>query len=284
MRIVSVHHERLLVNVRSNLANQILIFSDEELSCTAENVNLEPDGEVTVYVCMLVPVAGKKDSKFINAGFGSVTLWDEYNKGVSRELVVGITVDVLDADTRESIVQQSLTMKGRIGKSVLRISQRLIDLGTSTSLGSTLTSSFVISNHSDFLPLRYAVMSPPGLSADVNGGELDGRKISEGCNSVTVTVTFKVTEFGMYNKPIVVSNLSANQYWSMYEEKDEIYVQHFAEQGWITSKCFLANASPSSVETPSEDAAVIEGTLLFEGDYALPSFVAEIIAAHQVRF
>lgn len=46
----------------------------------------------------------------------------------------------------------------------------------------------------------------------------------------------------MYNKPIVVSNLSANQYWSMYEEKDEIYVQHFAEQ-----------APPPSPSTPNSE-------------------------------
>jgi hypothetical protein len=170
---------------------------------------------VTVYVCILAPIepaarprggaegeaaGGKKDKTFaaspppsrtkwtrrvphpVLIGHAASlsqasTLWDEYNKGVSRALVVGIAVEVLDPATREVIIKQGLQMKGRIGKSIMRLSAKIIDLGVSAELGEDLRASFVISNHSDLLPLRYAVLPPPGIRIlGATMGELDGRK------------------------------------------------------------------------------------------------------------
>jgi hypothetical protein len=279
LRIESVHPEPLLLTLRSNLANQILIFSDEELSCPAENLSLPGEGCVTVYVCMLVPVAGKKDVKFNNVGFGSVTLWDEYNKGVSRELVVGITVEVIDPVTKESIVQKGLQMKGRIGKSVLRLNTSFIDLGCCKTVGHTITSSFVISNHSDLLPLRFAVMPPQGVTVSVSGGELEGRKKSEGSSSITVDVTFRCNDYGLYLQPIVVSNLSAYQYWSAYEEKYEIFLQHFADQGCVQSEPDACDDAGQGVEQVERGGGMCTGVHL-EKNYALPQFIDQVVVAY----
>jgi len=49
---------------------------------------------LTMYVCILAPVEKKEKpkSKIWDAGgFGANSLWEDYNKGVSRDLIVGIT-------------------------------------------------------------------------------------------------------------------------------------------------------------------------------------------------
>jgi len=49
---------------------------------------------LTMYVCILAPVEKKEKSKgkiWDAGGFGANSLWEDYNKGVSRDLIVGIT-------------------------------------------------------------------------------------------------------------------------------------------------------------------------------------------------
>ena len=111
--------DAVLLSIRSNLANQILIFADKELSMRAENLVLPPKvagdkpPELTVFVCILAPVekkegsigsktnssrtddmASRTDEKAsrtddIAKRFGTTSLWGEYNKGMTRELIVG---------------------------------------------------------------------------------------------------------------------------------------------------------------------------------------------------
>jgi hypothetical protein len=185
--IESAHElSSVLLSIRSNLTNQILIFADKDLSVRAEHVHLPPKIQdfpppvVTVYVCILAPVEKKekessKLTKMLDAGgFGATSLWDEYNKGISRDLIVGIMVDVLDGLSKESIVQQGFQMKGRIGKSIMRISPKLVDFGSSRTIPHRLSGSFVVSNHSDHLPLRFIIDAHPDVVLSKTRAELEG--------------------------------------------------------------------------------------------------------------
>ena len=197
--------DAVLLSIRSNLANQILIFADKELSMRAENLLLPPKvagdkaPELTVFVCILAPVekkegsvgsktnssrtddmASRTDEKAsrtddIAKRFGTTSLWGEYNKGITRELIVGITVDVLDAESKESIVQQGFQMKGRIGKSIVGLGSKSIDLGCSRytcsrTIGQTLTGSLLVTNHSENLPLTFEIRAPPSITLTRTSG------------------------------------------------------------------------------------------------------------------
>ena len=74
----------------------------------------------------------------------------------------------------ESIVQQGFQMKGRIGKSIMRISPKLVDFGSSRTIPHRLSGSFVVSNHSDHLPLRFIIDAHPDVVLSKTRAELEG--------------------------------------------------------------------------------------------------------------
>jgi len=101
-------------------------------------------------------------------------------------------------------------MKGRIGKSILKLSAASIDLGMSWQLGQTLQGALVVSNHSDLLPLRYQIEAPEGVELDSRRGELTGRKKSDADSHRRVGLTLRCEEWGHLLQQLTVTNLSAS--------------------------------------------------------------------------
>jgi hypothetical protein len=249
--VIESAHERenVLISIRSNLAHQIIIYADHQHSMRAENLALpckvagQPAPQLTVFVCIRAPVEKKeKDhaSKLSNlrdaGGFCAKSLWDEYNKGVSRELIVGITVDVIDSDTRESIVQQGLQMKGRIGKSLMRLSTKVLDLGHTMTLGQKLRGEFSVMNLSDYLPLRFLITAPAAVQMSRSAAErteLEGHKKGGPASTATVSFTLQSSEWGHFLELIEVKNMSAS-HWSRHEDTHSVIVQHWADPGILT--------------------------------------------------
>ena len=110
--------------MQSNLANQVFIFQDRELTKPAvdleadkkpgnfQEISLKPLFNTTVYVCLQPS-----------------TKSDTYSKGQCRNLVGGIRVKVYEAGSKGLLDEVFIKFTALVGKSILQLSSTFIDLG-----------------------------------------------------------------------------------------------------------------------------------------------------------
>jgi len=170
-------------------------------------------------------------------------------------------------------------MKGRIGKSIMRLSTKFIDFGVSKALGQTLRGEFSVSNHSDRMPLRFLTTAPAAVQISRSAGErteLEGSKNGKQASTAAVAFALQRSEWGHFLELIEVKNLSAS-HWSWHEEREccetqSVIVQHLADPGILT---VVADEGGAGGE--SAGAADAEHTVDLGINYVMPHFLQTLL-------
>lgn len=95
-----------------------------------------------------------------------------------RKVSGGITVTATDAEGR--VVQEAhVPFTLLAGRSLLRVSEATLDLGTVHSLGSRLTGNVTLSNASPELPLRWRIERPTSFKFSQLDGVLGAAQVRD---------------------------------------------------------------------------------------------------------
>ncbi|RIA92609.1 hypothetical protein C1645_820444 [Glomus cerebriforme] len=197
--VENISDDDVYITAQSNLSLQVSVFLDENgIRGQVSKTLLKKKSVTTVWVALhpnllsVVPTSRRN----VNAGTTTGSSVNGTNivdrniisNGECRELIGGIKFSVqVKENTRSSFTQKSdetelieaitQTVKfiSLIGRSILSVSEKLISLGSTTSIGETFYGSFTIRNMSSRLPLDYVVECPSGnILLDRTYGSLDG--------------------------------------------------------------------------------------------------------------
>ncbi len=119
----------LSLSAQSNLASQVFLFRDKELSQPATDIVLPSTATYTLYICL------QPNKKRLN---------EIYIDGTCRDIVGGIRVKAVeltstDADGCLTVAhEETIKFVAVLGKSILSVSHKNIDLGTVHRLGKQL--------------------------------------------------------------------------------------------------------------------------------------------------
>ncbi|CAG8447057.1 5601_t:CDS:2 [Ambispora gerdemannii] len=153
----------------------------------------------------------------------------------------------LDSEQEELVtaIMQTVKFTSLIGRSVLSVSEKIINLSTTSTIGETFYGSFTLQNLSSHLPLNYLVESPSGsIILDRSRGTLGGwsRQRSKSITKINSTevgtpldtlsdedtsqaiISFKVTssKYGLFRQSIIVTNLNNTE--QVFEVEVRLYV------------------------------------------------------------
>jgi hypothetical protein len=199
LTVENISDEDVYITAQSNLSLQVSVFLDENgIRGQVSETLLKKKSKTTVWVALhpnllsVVPTARRNANTGTTAG-SSVSGTNNTDRnaianGECRELIGGIKFSVkVKESTHSSFAQKTNEMElieaitqtvkfiSLIGRSILSVSEKLISLGSTASIGETFYGSFTIRNMSSRLPLDYEIECPSGnILLDRIYGTLDG--------------------------------------------------------------------------------------------------------------
>ncbi|CAG8544148.1 2498_t:CDS:2, partial [Funneliformis caledonium] len=252
--VENISDDDVYITGQSNLSLQVSVFLDENgTRGQVSKTLLKKKSVTTVWIALhpnllsVVPATGRRNVNTGNTPVGSVN-GTNISNGECRELIGGIKFIVhvkesisssftrkVDNDIDESgesndtelieAITQTVKFVSLIGRSILSVSEKLISLGSTTSIGETFYGSFIVRNMSSRLPLDYAVECPNGtILLDRTCGTLVGweSKFKQCQEDIDTTSTrdsnlvdksmalinFRVTtsKYGLFRDKIIVTN------------------------------------------------------------------------------
>ncbi|CAG8457039.1 15393_t:CDS:2, partial [Dentiscutata heterogama] len=265
--VENITDEDIFISCQSNLSFQVSVFLDEncERGQVVETL-LKKKTVMTVWVALQpnllsgVPAASRKNSGNTgNSGNTSIATSivdrNAIANGECRVLIGGIkfSIQIKEADELQTmnsdsgivdmkhkelghelfpVITQTVKFTSLIGRSVLSVSDSLVNLGSTTVVGETFYGSFTVRNMSSRLPLDYVVECSSGnIILDRSGGTLEGWEckynLNESSNNNTMSsdikevtskndindkssalINFRVTscKYGLFQDKIVVTN------------------------------------------------------------------------------
>ncbi|CAG8445677.1 3690_t:CDS:10 [Ambispora leptoticha] len=309
--VENITDQDVYITCQSNLSLQVIIFLDErgERGQVVETL-LRKGKKMTVWVALqpnlLRGILGTARRVDLNNSTNSIitpgsVVVAEHNTNLNAEcrtLIGGIKFSVqvkeegpsplakltgtatkLDSEQEELVtaIMQTVKFTSLIGQSVLSVSEKIITLGTTSTIGETFYGSFTLKNLSSHLPLDYLVESPSGsIILDRSRGTLEGwsRKRSESIteldsskvgspsdtlsdeNKSQAIISFKVTssKYGLFRQSIIVTNL--NNTGQVFEVEVRLYVDpstmSFMNKSITTNHHINVEEENILVESPKE--------------------------------
>ncbi|KAG0065796.1 hypothetical protein BGZ89_007929 [Linnemannia elongata] len=190
--VENITDDDVYIACASNLSQQVGIYLDEQAEKgQVTRTLLKKRSMVTVWVAvqpnLLGGIAGGNSSRRAatsSSGLGSTS---QERDSECRTLVGGIkfSVSIPDApaveDTEETLTQvlsQTVKFTSVIGRSILSVSDTLLNLGWTPEVGRPVYGSFTLQNMSSRLPLDFQIESLSGnIILDRTGGILDGWEV-----------------------------------------------------------------------------------------------------------
>eukprot|EP00050_Salpingoeca_kvevrii_P003835 m.235618 g.235618 ORF g.235618 m.235618 type:complete len:3290 (+) comp10891_c0_seq13:176-10045(+) len=188
LHVKSMWDQPLVLQLQSNLAQQVLFFLDASGEVQSTTVNLAPHAEEIIYV-------GLSPHLPENAAVGN-----------SRKIEGGIHIQVhKQHDLDNELARVTVKLDAIAGQSAFKRTKRLVKLGTSTELGKVFHGDFGLRNMTTLLPVNYRILAPDGIELEKTEGEIAPRK--------TETINFRVqaTQYGLQRYRILVSNPDSEQ-------------------------------------------------------------------------
>ncbi|CAG8447699.1 8569_t:CDS:10 [Diversispora eburnea] len=261
--VENISDEDVYITCQSNLSLQVSVFLDENgEKGQVVGTLLKKKSMMSVWVALQpnlftsVPAPSRRNtgntSNSVGNGISNASIVDRnaIANGECRELIGGIkfsvqdkefqrpliteindeTTDRVDKKDEEmiTIITQTVKFTSLIGRSILSVSDKIINLGSTSIIGETFYGSFTIFNMSNRLPLDYVIECHSGnIILDRTRGTLEGwdsshesGKSSRRNSSATqgdeliyedlssAVINFRVTpsKFGFFRDKIVVTN------------------------------------------------------------------------------
>ena len=196
LTVHNVANEQLLVAIRSNLVQQLFIFSDRNLEQPLSRFVLDIQESKKLYLALQPNITA-----------GGLRL------GESRELVGGLKLSVLasgnvDRDMsgdQETLVSQTIRFVAVVGESVIETSTKEFDFGVTKSM-ETFDGHFVLTNPSPHLPLDVEIQCPDTIEIAEKSLTLYGTE-SKAASTTKVEFLFTPRTFGYFESSIRLLNL-----------------------------------------------------------------------------
>eukprot|EP01135_Chromosphaera_perkinsii_P011921 Nk52_evm38s2531 gene=Nk52_evmTU38s2531 len=196
LKIRSLWHEVMYLACESNLARQVFIFADTEMTEPAINVRVEPKSDVCVYVAI-------KPMELRDAKLEEV-----------RKIVCGVKVKAFKITTdeddgqprRHDLIEKTVRLSASVGKSIIVSNRSIVKLGSTVKIGKSLDGSFTISNKSPVLKTQFRIRHPENMTMNITEGKLSPRDGSAN-SSVTINFVCVGSDYGLYQEKIDVINL-----------------------------------------------------------------------------
>ena len=196
---------RLTLSASSNLRQQVSIFRSDALETLFDDVEIGPQETITMHVALR-----------------SLHL----PSGESRKIECGIRVNVWQhpkpkPGVDEALAQHMVRFTATVGRSMLRMSNKLLKLGVASTLGAPLSRSFIIRNPSHGVPVQFSLRPPAGVELSTHEGTIAPR------SSETVKVSCRTVRYGLTQYAIEVTNVSAGASAPV----EEVLVLVYADEG-----------------------------------------------------
>ncbi|RKO93087.1 hypothetical protein BDK51DRAFT_24729, partial [Blyttiomyces helicus] len=265
----NVSDNDLVISVVSNLSQQCFIFADAALEGPVVDVPLAPSAGLSVWIALQPYLGGTSapaalmgrreksgstagDARAGSAGGGSGAEDCRTLIGGIRFLVqtreeastpTPTTPDVPAQDAIAAAVEtapfllttQTVKFSALIGQSLFGISETLLDLGLTRSLGATFTCELRVWNLSSRLPLEYRIECPSGrLHVSRSEGRIDGA----GAGADRIEVALNCVAWGHVNDYFHVVNVNNSA------QKVPVEVRLFADVGAIALNSLLRGRVP----------------------------------------
>ncbi|KAG0381083.1 hypothetical protein BGX24_012217 [Mortierella sp. AD032] len=190
--VENITDDDVYIACASNLAQQVGIYLDEQAEKgQVTKTLLKKRSMVTVWVAvqpnLLGGIAGGNSSRRAATSSSGLSSTTQDRDSECRTLVGGIkfSVSVPDGpavvDTEEILTQvlsQTVKFTSIIGRSILSVSDTLLNLGWTPEVGRPVYGSFTLQNMSSRLPLDFQIESLSGnIILDRTGGILDGWEV-----------------------------------------------------------------------------------------------------------
>ncbi|CAG8474285.1 10773_t:CDS:2 [Acaulospora colombiana] len=294
--VKNITEDDVYITCQSNLSLQVSVFLDESgEKGQVVGTLLKKKTMMTVWVALqpnlLTRNIGLNGGTSNSAG-NSATDRNVIANDECRVLIGGIKFSVQvkepqrppipetnSAEELITVTTQTVKFTSLIGRSVFSVSEKLINLGTTSNIGDTFYGSFTIRNLSTRLPLEYAVECPNGnIILDHPGGTLEGRDSSiesreslrqneiQGESTIclpptdnlsSAIINFRVTssKFGFFRDKIVITNKNnAEQVFEVevYLFVDNCILDFYIRDEFTSSKSAKVELVHSTGE-PSKD-------------------------------
>ncbi|KAF9912253.1 hypothetical protein EC991_000144 [Linnemannia zychae] len=190
--VENITDDDVYIACASNLAQQVGIYLDEQAEKgQVTKTLLKKRSMVTVWVAvqpnLLGGIAGGNSSRRAATTSSGLSSTSQDRDSECRTLVGGIKFSVsipddnVAADAEETLTQvlsQTVKFTSVIGRSILSVSDTLLNLGWTPEVGRPVYGSFTLQNMSSRLPLDFQIESLSGnIILDRTGGILDGWEV-----------------------------------------------------------------------------------------------------------
>ncbi|KAF9920409.1 hypothetical protein FBU30_009776 [Linnemannia zychae] len=195
--VENITDDDIYISCASNLAQQVGIYLDEQAEKgQVTKTLLKKKSMVTVWVAvqpnLLGGIAGGNSSRRAATSAGGLSSTTQDRDNECRTLVGGIKFSISIPDgaittlttgegTEETFTQalsQTVKFTSVIGRSILSVSDILLNLGWTPEVGRPVYGSFTLQNMSNRLPLDFKIESLSGnIILDRTGGILDGWEV-----------------------------------------------------------------------------------------------------------
>ncbi|KAF9189592.1 hypothetical protein BGZ50_000692 [Haplosporangium sp. Z 11] len=205
--VENITDDDVYIACASNLSQQVAIFLDEQAEKgQVTRTLLKKRSMLTVWVAvqpnLLGGTAGGNTSRRVATSSGAMSSTSKDRDSECRTLVGGIkfaislpeemsTTTVTETTPEETtdvltqVLSQTVKFTSIIGRSILSVSDTLLNLGWTPDVGKPVYGSFTLQNMSSRLPLDFRIESLSGnIILDRAGGILDGWDVEERAHSI----------------------------------------------------------------------------------------------------
>ncbi|ORY06684.1 hypothetical protein LY90DRAFT_678342 [Neocallimastix californiae] len=158
--VKNIYEKDLYVNCTSNLSQQCLIFTNENLEQPAQNVLIKKDETIVVYIALQPNLGINRLINKPNEDNNDNDIEDSF--GLCRTLIGGLrfSISIKENENDEELFQlltQTVKFTTYIGQSLFMLSESLINFGITRKVNEEFISSFSITNLVPTLPLEYII-------------------------------------------------------------------------------------------------------------------------------
>ncbi|RHZ71084.1 hypothetical protein Glove_262g53 [Diversispora epigaea] len=299
--VENISEDDVYITCQSNLSLQVSVFLDENgEKGQVVGTLLKKKSMMSVWVALQpnlftsVPAPSRRNtgntSNSVGNGISNASIVDRnaIANGECRELIGGIKFSVQDKEFQRpliteineeitdrvdkkdeemiTIITQTVKFTSLIGRSILSVSDKIINLGSTSIIGETSYGSFTIFNMSNRLPLDYAIECHSGnIILDRTRGTLEGwdslhesgkssrrnsnatqgeELIYEDLSSAVINFRVTPSKFGFFRDKIIATNKNNA------DQIVEVEIRLFVNKGILD--LYLPDEKKTSVEVPKD--------------------------------